>query len=130
METTLTKPSNWLKLWAGVVGLAFERVKPAAHNGHVVPSKPAVAGKPAAAHKPVVTPKPKAAAAPPQIPPDDLTLIHGIGPTFARRLHDAGITTYAQVAAMMPHELQTMAKAADWQANPAEWIEQAKELLR
>ncbi len=123
METTLTKPSNWLKLWAGVVGLAFERVKPAAHNGHVVQDKP-VARKAAATRKPVV------AVVQPQIAPDDLTLIHGIGPTFAQRLHDAGITTYAQVAAMTPHELQTMTKAANWQANPVEWIEQAKEFLR
>lgn len=104
METKLTKPENWLKLVAGAVGLVFDRVKPVARNG-------------------------QAAIAVALASPDDLTLIHGIGPTFARRLRDAGITTYVQLASYTPEELQTITKAAVWQANPTDWVAQAREKL-
>jgi hypothetical protein len=36
---------------------------------------------------------------------DDLTAIEGIGPTIAQKLQDAGIHTYAQLAAMTPAKL-------------------------
>lgn len=60
--------------------------------------------------------------------PDDLKVIDGIGPTFARRLNDAGIQTYAQLAALSPVELRTITKAAAWQGDPEAWIRQAKGL--
>jgi predicted flap endonuclease-1-like 5' DNA nuclease/cytoskeletal protein CcmA (bactofilin family) len=37
--------------------------------------------------------------------PDDFLRLRGIGPTFNRRLQEAGVTTYAQMAAMSPEEL-------------------------
>ena len=43
--------------------------------------------------------------------PDDLTLIEGIGPKSAAALNDAGITTYAQVAAMQPDALEDAIKS-------------------
>ncbi len=57
---------------------------------------------------------------------DDLTAINGIGPTFAKRLKEAGITTYSELAAHTSDQLKEITRAADWQANPDEWILQAK----
>jgi hypothetical protein len=37
--------------------------------------------------------------------PDDLTEVNGIGPVFAQRLADAGITTYAALAGMTEEQL-------------------------
>ncbi|HIP72576.1 MAG TPA: DUF4332 domain-containing protein [Anaerolineae bacterium] len=37
--------------------------------------------------------------------PDDLTRVKGIGPTYARRLHEAGIESFAQLTAVSPQNL-------------------------
>jgi large subunit ribosomal protein L21 len=60
----------------------------------------------------------KAAAAPAG---DDLTAITGVGPAAAKKLNDAGITTYAQLAAVDPDTF-------DGAKVKPEWVEQAKEL--
>jgi len=61
------------------------------------------------------------AASAPQAASDDLTVINGIGPAAAKKLAEAGITTFAQIANLSEDE------AADAKVK-AEWIEQAKEL--
>lgn len=60
--------------------------------------------------------------------PDNLTEIKGIGPTFARRLAEAGITTFAAVAAASPDYLREVTRATAI-ANPDEWITQARALV-
>lgn len=60
---------------------------------------------------------------------DDLTIINGIGPTFAKRLQSAGLQTFADIANSTPEHLREVAKVAEWQGNPADWIEQAKAIL-
>ncbi|SPF81311.1 50S ribosomal protein L21 [Pseudoprimorskyibacter insulae] len=52
---------------------------------------------------------------------DDLTAINGVGPAAAKKLNDAGISTFAQLAAV---------DAASFDAVKVkpEWVEQAKEL--
>jgi predicted flap endonuclease-1-like 5' DNA nuclease len=57
--------------------------------------------------------------------PDDLTAIKGIGPTFARRLHEAGVTSFAALAALSPDEVRAITAVANWQADPADWIAEA-----
>ena len=54
---------------------------------------------------------------------DDLTAITGVGPAAAKKLNEAGITTYAQLAAV---------DAASFEAAKVkpEWVEQAKELAK
>lgn len=65
----------------------------------------------------------------PAVTPDDLTVIKGIGPVFARRLAEAGITTFEQLAQTTPDQLLEIVQAADWQAvDPAAWIAHAREL--
>ena len=72
-------------------------------------AEPAVAEPVAEA---VVEAEPEAAPeAEPAAEPDDLTLIEGIGPKSAAALADAGITTFAQVAAMQPDALEDAIKS-------------------
>lgn len=73
----------------------------------------------------------KAIATPP-VRQDDLKLISGVGPGLEKKLQDAGITSYAQIAALTAKEI------ADLEANVVkfagritrdDWIGQAKQLL-
>ena len=65
---------------------------------------------------------PKAAAAPAAVESgDDLTQITGVGPAAAKKLAEAGITTFAQLAAVDPEAFEAT------KVKP-EWVEQAKTL--
>ncbi len=68
-----------------------------------------------------------AQAGPPRIDvaPDDLTEIKGIGPTFAKRLAEAGVTTFADIANASPEYLREVTHAPAV-ARPEEWIAQAQ----
>ena len=79
-----------------------------------------------AAPKAAAPAAPKAAKAAPAAAAagaDDLTAITGVGPAAAKKLNEAGITTYAQLAAV---------DAASFEAVKVkpEWVEQAKELAK
>jgi predicted flap endonuclease-1-like 5' DNA nuclease len=76
----------------------------------------------AVAEPPMVEPVVEVATAVAPAMSDDLTRIKGIGPTFARRLRDAGLDSYAKLAAATPAEVKEAAKLAEWQGNPAEWV--------
>ena len=58
--------------------------------------------------------------------PDDLESIQGIGPTYARRLNDFGISTFAQLAQADPGELREVTGVTRW--DPQEWIDEARAL--
>ncbi len=96
------------------------------HEEHVETAAPvAEAAAPAEAvaqaEAPVTPPAPAAA-------PDDLTLIEGIGPKVASALHAAGITTFAQVAAMTPEQLEQTLREQGVRlvGSTATWPEQAR----
>lgn len=61
--------------------------------------------------------------------PDDLKRIEGIGPKISSVLQEAGIMTFAQLAAASPERLVQILQAADPRllrlADPASWPEQA-----
>lgn len=62
---------------------------------------------------------------------DDLTKINGIGPKVAALLHDAGITSFDQLAATDVETLHTILDGAGTRyraVNPESWPEQAKML--
>ena len=65
----------------------------------------------------------------PPVEPDDLKRIEGIGPKLSSVLQEAGIVTYAQLAAASPEELEQILEEADPRllrlAQPANWKEQA-----
>lgn len=62
------------------------------------------------------------------VPPDDLQQIPGIGPTIARRLHAAGITTFTALAACSPSDLAAWTGRSTEQITRMGWIERAREL--
>jgi large subunit ribosomal protein L21 len=63
------------------------------------------------------------AAAPAAAAADDLTAINGVGPAAAKKLNEAGITSFAQIAALSEEDAAAAKVKADW-------IEQAKELAK
>ncbi|MGQ9851320.1 MAG: DUF4332 domain-containing protein [Aggregatilineaceae bacterium] len=109
------------------------------HEGHAEAAPPAVpieAAPPgeavavAEAVPPAETAPPAepAAAAPSAEAADDLTLIEGIGPKSAAALREAGITTFAQLAAMTPEQLEQMLneRGVRLVGSTATWPEQAR----
>ena len=78
----------------------------------------AAAGAGSAAAPAASAPK---AAAPSAAAGDDLTAITGVGPAAAKKLNEAGITTFAELAAVDPETFEAA------KVKP-EWVEQAKTL--
>ncbi len=74
---------------------------------------------------PVKPPAPKLAAA-----NDDLTVIKGIGPKFAKTLNEHGITSYRQLASLKPKEVEALEAKLGFSGRFERegWIEQAREL--
>ena len=69
-------------------------------------------------------------AAPAAAGNDDLTKLKGVGPAYAKKLNEAGITSFAQIAALDAAgvaELEEKLNAAG-RVERDGWIEQAKEL--
>ena len=61
--------------------------------------------------------------------PDDFSLIKGIGPKYALLLKQAGINTYAELAATDPEQLRTITNPPAWQrADYDAWRTQARDL--
>jgi predicted flap endonuclease-1-like 5' DNA nuclease len=58
--------------------------------------------------------------------PQDLTKIEGVGPKTADALKAAGITTYAQLAALSTDDLRKLLADAGISADPETWPEQAR----
>ncbi len=77
---------------------------------------------------PAAEPLPLPAPPSPPAAPDDLTRIEGIGPRIAEKLAQAGITTYAGLAATPPERLKAVLAKAGPRfrlARPQTWPEQA-----
>lgn len=65
------------------------------------------------------------AAAP--VTADDLEFIEGIGPKIARIFQEAGVTTFAQLAALDASQMSEMMQRAGIRlADPTTWAEQAR----
>jgi large subunit ribosomal protein L21 len=62
---------------------------------------------------------------------DDVSLISGIGPKIHKALTEAGITSFAQIAAWTPADVEQIEATIKQKGRVAreEWIEQAKELM-
>ena len=59
---------------------------------------------------------------------DNLESIRGIGPTFAHRLNNAGILTFADLVALPPEQLRTIASGnKKSKLNVDKWIAQAQQ---
>ena len=60
--------------------------------------------------------------------PDDLKLIKGIGPILEGLLHEHGITTFEQIAALTPEEIEELDEKLDFRGRieREDWVSQAK----
>ena len=61
---------------------------------------------------------------------DDLKLLSGVGPALEKKLHEAGVTTFAQIASWGPAEIAEFDEKLSFKGRieRENWIEQAKEL--
>jgi len=95
------------------------------------------AAAPKAAPKAEATPKaeekapeaaPKAAAAAADTGADDLKQLSGVGPALEKKLHAAGVTTFAQIAAWTEADVAAMDEQLSFKGRIERegWIEQAK----
>ncbi len=104
----------------------------------------AVAAGAAAAAKPAKKAEPKKAEAkaePKKAAPkkaakadagDDLKELSGVGPALEKKLHEAGVTTFAQIAAWTEDDVAAMDEKLSFKGRIERegWIEQAKELAK
>ena len=93
--------------------------KPAAKAEKPAAEKPAKAEKPAAKAKPAKT-----------AGGDDLKELSGVGPALEKKLHENGVTTFAQIAAWTEADVADMDEKLSFKGRIERegWIEQAKEL--
>ena len=63
---------------------------------------------------------------------DDLKELSGVGPALEKKLHDAGITSFAQIAAWTEADVADMDEKLSFKGRIERegWIEQAKELAK
>lgn len=94
------------------------------HEDHAHGETPAVSTKVESVPVPVEEPVKEHIEVPAR--PDDLKIIEGIGPKIEKLLNDAGITTFAGLAATeVSHLEQILAEAKLRIADPTTWPEQA-----
>jgi large subunit ribosomal protein L27 len=98
--------------------------------------RPKAETKPAKEEKPVAEVKEEASQAKvkkAETKADDLKILEGVGPKLEEILHEAGITTYAALAATSIEKMKKILEEAGSRyasKDPAPWIEKAKELAR
>ncbi len=103
---------------AARIAAEMAALKPAPRHEPAAPTLMAASGPLAAEVKP-----PSAGA-----PADDLLVIQGIGPTYARRLAEVGITTFAALAAASDELLDQITIGLPGRAIREDWRGQARQL--
>ena len=103
----------------------------AAMGAGSVSVKAMVAATPKAEKKAAPKKAEKAAAAP-AAGADDLKKLSGVGPALEKKLHAAGVTTYAQIAAWTETDVAAIDEQLSFKGRIERegWIEQAKELAK
>jgi NADH-quinone oxidoreductase subunit E len=106
---------------------AVHRAAPAATS--------ATAPAPAAAAQAAPSSAPAAAAAPAATAAssagdDDLKRLSGVGPALEKKLHEAGVTTFAQIAAWTASDIAEMDEKLSFKGRIERdgWVQQAREL--
>ena len=99
----------------------------------VEPAKPAkkAAPKKEAAPKAKAEPKPKAEAPKAPAGADDLKKLSGVGPALEKKLHAAGITSIAQIAAWEEADIAKFDEELNFKGRIERegWVEQAKAIV-
>ncbi|MFT6225048.1 MAG: large subunit ribosomal protein L21 [Paracoccaceae bacterium] len=88
------------------------------------------AGRALFAQAPVVAAPALAKAAPVADGADDLKVLSGVGPALEKKLHAAGVTSFAQIAGWTEADVAAMDEQLSFKGriDREGWIEQAKEL--
>ena len=89
-------------------------------------SAPAVAAPAAKPAKAAAKPAAKAAAAPAAEGADDLKKLTGVGPKMAAAMAEAGVASFAQMAAWSDDEIAKMDETLSAKGKLVGWVEQAK----
>ena len=115
-QLTLLRVTDILSSGADASG-----IKAAVGAGSVASAAPVAAAKPAAKAK---------AAAPAVAGADDLKQLSGVGPALEKKLHAAGVTSFAQIAAWTDADVAAMDEQLSFKGRIERegWIAQAKEL--
>ena len=119
-----------LALNRAMMNFYFVEMTPAESMELIFPSVTAGSVKKKSA-QPKHTSETKAIAQTP-ISHDDLKLISGVGPRLEKKLRDAGITSYSQIAALTPAEIEDLEKNVVRFAGRVKrdnWINQAQHLM-
>ncbi|WP_430430868.1 50S ribosomal protein L21 [Oceanicaulis sp.] len=118
--------------WIAVISVA-EILKPGTKSKlDAKPAKVAADDAPAAPAKKAAAPKaekaaPKAKAA--AAASDDLTQLTGVGPAYATKLNEAGVTSFAQIAAWTDAEIERLdgeISGLKAKAEKGDWVAEAK----
>jgi len=115
-QLTLLRVTDILSSGADASG-----IKAAVGAGSVASAAPVAAAKPAAKAK---------AAAPAVAGADDLKQLSGVGPALEKKLHAAGVTSFAQIAAWTDADVAAMDEKLSLKGRTERegWIAQAAEL--
>ena len=114
---------------AGVAVAAAAAPKKAAKKAEAPKAKAAKEEAPKAEAKKAA---PKAKAKEADAGADDLTQISGVGPVIVKKLHDLGVTTFAQIAEWTADDVAAMDEKLNFKGriDRDNWIEQAKEFSK
>ena len=67
---------------------------------------------------------------PTQVQEDPLENINGIGPVFAKRLKEAGILTFLDLAKTVPNTIRDIISPEEWQkVEPTSWVAEARQIV-
>ena len=110
-------------------GAAASGIKAAVGTGSVASAAPFAAAKSAAKAK-AAPAKAKAAALAAAAGADDLKQLSGVGPALEKKLHAAGVTSFAQIAAWTDADVAAMDEQLSFKGRIERegWIAQAKAL--
>ena len=115
--------------WIAVISVA-EILKPGSKSKlDAKPAKIAADETPAPAKK--AAPKAAAKAKTEAAGSDDLTQLTGVGPAFATKLNEAGVTSFAQIAARTEAEIERLdgeISGLKTKAEKGDWVAEAKKL--
>ena len=125
-QLTLVRVTDILASGAAASGIM------AAENGAGFDAAAPVAAKPAKKAKAPKAAAPKAEAAAPAAGGDDLKKLSGVGPALEKKLHAAGVTTFAQIAAWTPEDVAAMDEKLSFKGRIERegWIAQAVEMAQ
>lgn len=124
---------------AALAGAGFVSAAAAAAGKGAPTSKKAAAAAERASAPKAAKPAAEKKAAPKKAAPkkaaaktdgaDDLTRISGVGPVIVGKLHDLGVTTFAQIAAWTPEDIAAMDEKLNFKGRIErdEWLKQAAE---